>query len=511
MNKKQDRREPGDRRQAAPDPRQHTPRRAPAEERRTPEQRRTPRAERPAERRAPRPEQRPEPERRAPRPEQRPEPERRAPRPEQRPEPERRAPRPAQRPEPERRAPRPEQRPEPERRAPRPEQRPAPERRAPRPAQRQAPERRAPRPGQKTRPARPEQKKAPRKQPKQSGSLLERFVPGLKQRRASEPPQGTSYERSTKKPSGGIFSSGRRMRPSEAVARKSARAEQAEHKRKQAARFDTPAVIYTQPKPFNRNRLFVQLVTVLTAAVAFVMALSIFFRVKVITISGAETYSAWAVREAAGIMEGDHLLTFGRAGACGKILANLPYVEKARIGIKLPDTVNIEIEELDVAYSVEGQDGGWWLITSQGKVVEQINIVTAENYTKVLGVKIDTPIVGEDAKALEAPPTETLESGEDAPVLVTGGQRLNAALEILQALENNDIVGEAASVNVADLQDIELWYGQRYQVSLGDSSNLPHKIDCMYDVILQMKDYQTGMLDISFNTISDEVVYTPFA
>ena len=91
------------------------------------------------------------------------------------------------------------------------------------------------------------------------------------------------------------------------------------------------------------------------------------------------------------------------------------------------------------------------------------------------------------------------------------GSQLNTAKEILKALEDNDIVGEAASVNVTDVDNIELWYGSRYQVELGDSNNLTYKIACMYDAILQMSDYETGVLDVSFNTWTDQVAYTPFS
>ena len=94
---------------------------------------------------------------------------------------------------------------------------------------------------------------------------------------------------------------------------------------------------------------------------------------------------------------------------------------------------------------------------------------------------------------------------------VTNAQRLQTALDILAALELNDIVGEAASVDVTNLNAIELWYGRRFQVNLGDNQNLEYKIACMNSAILQLSDYQTGKLDISFTTWADQVGYTPFA
>ena len=292
--------------------------------------------------------------------------------------------------------------------------------------------------------------------------------------------------------------------------RQAQRAAAAERKRKQAQRHDTPATIYTAPMPFNRNRLFIQLLTVTAVVAALVVGMSVFFKVETITVAGAETYSAWTVREASGIEEGDNLLTFSRARANAKIRAALPYVEKSRIGIKLPDTVIIYIEEMDVAYAIKSSDGAWWLMNANGRVVEQIDSSTAESYTQVLGVALEKPKAGEDAVAVEDVPTETDASGEYIPVTVTGALRLYSALEILKALEANDIVGEAASVDVSRLDDIILWYGSRYQVNLGDTSQMEYKIACMNDAILEMSEYDSGILDISFNYWTDQVGYTPF-
>lgn len=305
-------------------------------------------------------------------------------------------------------------------------------------------------------------------------------------------------------------------RAEQAEARRKARAAKAEKKRKQAARSDAPAVIYTQPAAFNRNRLLIQLLTVTAIVVALVMGMSVFFKVGTITVSGAEVYSAWAVREASGIKEGDSLLTFSRQRATAQIQAKLPYVEKSRIGIKLPETVIIYIEEMDVAYAIKSSDGVWWLMTSSGRMVEQINAADAENYTQVLGVTVENPKSNEDAVATENTPAgtdasdETGDATEAAPVTVTGAQRLHSALQILQALEANDIVGEAASVNVSRLEDIILWYGSRYQVNLGDTSRMEYKIAYMNGAILQMSDYQSGILDVSFTHWPDQAGYTPF-
>ena len=182
-----------------------------------------------------------------------------------------------------------------------------------------------------------------------------------------------------------------------------------------------------------------------------------------------------------------------------------------RFGIKVPDTVNISIVEEEVVYAIKDSNGQWWLMNSDGRVVEQTNSGKASNYTQVLGVTLEYPVAGEKGIATESAPAGTDASGEVVPVTITGAQRLATALQILKALEENDIVGSAASVDVSRIEDIVLWYGTRYQVNLGDSSRLDYKIACMNDVILQMSDYQSGILDLSFTIWPDKVGYTPFA
>ena len=281
----------------------------------------------------------------------------------------------------------------------------------------------------------------------------------------------------------------------------------------------TPAVIYTQPAAFNRNRLIVQLITVTAVVLALVIGLSVFFKVEHIYVSGAEVYSESSITEVCGISKGDNLLTFSHARAAALIQANRPYVREVRFGIKLPDTVNIIIEEDDVVYAIKDQTGQWWLMNSSGRVVEQGNNTKVANNTQIMGVALQDPVPNERGVALESAPAveedATAAEGETAPssvpVTTTGAQRLDAALQILKALEDNDIVGSAASVDVSRIDDIILWYGTRYQVNLGDNTRLEHKIACMNAVIAQMSEYQSGVLDCSFTIWPNQVGYTPFS
>ena len=272
----------------------------------------------------------------------------------------------------------------------------------------------------------------------------------------------------------------------------------------------TPDVVYTPAKPFSRSRLLLQLASIAAVVLALTFGMSIFFKVEKVVVYGAQKYDAWTVKEHSGIQEGDNLLSFGKIQAVGKIQAALPYVKDVRIGIKLPDTVNIVIEELDVAYAVQDGANRWWLITAEGKVVDMVDAAVAEGYTQIHGVHIADPVEGQQASAWEYQVDSTDPTAETVVISFSAQERLNTAMSILQYLEDNSIMGLVASVDVEDLADIELWYGQQYQVRLGDSSQLSYKIRCMKEAVAQLKEYDTGLLDISFMLIHDQVIYEPF-
>lgn len=280
-------------------------------------------------------------------------------------------------------------------------------------------------------------------------------------------------------------------------------------KRKPQKRRATPDVVYTPPKPFNRSHLLLGLATAVGVVLALVFSMTIFFKVENVIVSGTEKYSAWTVMEASGIEVGDSLLGISDARAASKIQAALPYADDVRVSIKLPDTVNIEIKELDVWYAVRDVYDAWWVITAEGRVVEQVDAATAGDCTKILGIQLSAPAPGNQAVAAEAAASVD-EEGNTLPVTSYNSERLSTALSILQYLESNEIIGSVVSVDVSDLLQLELWYGQQYQVELGDASQLSYKIECMKKVVDLLPEYETGIIDVSFNTITDQPIYQGF-
>lgn len=297
--------------------------------------------------------------------------------------------------------------------------------------------------------------------------------------------------------------------------RRTSPSQTAAKQRASAAKKPTPMpkapqdVVYLPPKPLSRTKLLLRLATVAAVVIALVLAMSVFFKVENIQVSGVNKYTAWDIKEASGIREGDHLMSFGMAGAAAKI-KNLTYVKDVRIGIKLPNTVVISVTEVEVTYAIKAQDDAWWLVSSKGQIVAKAEEGEQEQHTKILGIRVLNPVPGQTAVAQETRQPTVDAEGNTVPVTVTSAQHLSVAMDITDYLESNGIIGKAASIDVNDLGNIQLWYGEQYQVKLGDTSQLAYKIASMKSAIEQLDAYQSGVLDIRLLNGQNDVKYTPF-
>lgn len=297
-----------------------------------------------------------------------------------------------------------------------------------------------------------------------------------------------------------------------------------ENKRKKRRAKADSQTVYTPPKAFNRRRLGIQLATVAAVVLALIFGLSIFFKVDKVQVSNKGTeqepvssveitgntlYTADQIVDASGVKKGDSLFGLSKSAIASRIMQKLPYIGSVRVGIGLPGTVSIEVEEIQITYAIAAQDETWWLMGANGKLVEKINAGDAKAHTNVLGVTLDNPELAAQAVAFQPEPGTDAE-GQPIPVTTYASQRLETALEILRQLEKQGILGQAASVDVTEMSSLVVWYKDQFEITLGDSTRLDYKLSMVKGAIEQIGEYRTGNMDVSFTIRPDEVIFTPF-
>ena len=101
------------------------------------------------------------------------------------------------------------------------------------------------------------------------------------------------------------------------------------------------------------------------------------------------------------------------------------------------------------------------------------------------------------------------EYGNDAAVFCSG-YIMNRALQAAEELRAKGI--NVTLVDVSVPSDMQMWYGEKYQIKLGDSSRLAHKIESMQTVFLQQEYLEAGLVDVSFTDEErpNQVIFVPF-
>ncbi len=294
-----------------------------------------------------------------------------------------------------------------------------------------------------------------------------------------------------------------------ATARRRAKAQPRPEQRRTVLppREDIPAVVYTPAKPLRRGRFALKLVSMVAVVVAIFFGLSLFFRVETIAVAGADKYTPWMIRQASGIGVGDSLLSISEARVASRIISNLPYVDRVKVGIQLPGTVEIQLTELQVTYAVESETGQWWLISANGRAVEQVPFDKALGYTRVEGLRIRAPQQGNPVQALPGQVIDPDEGTAESQSQADADEQLAALVAVMTALEESRIIGQVTVINVTDVYNMMLEFPSLLTVRLGDGDRMAYKMGFVASALEQLGD-TPGELDISLE-LSNDGVFTP--
>ena len=289
--------------------------------------------------------------------------------------------------------------------------------------------------------------------------------------------------------------------------------------REQAGEKRTQPAQSKQKKPrmrrMNRSALRIRLLTVLGIVAAIVLSLLIFFKVNRIevidhkqpeetteenadglTAEGAHVfYTRDEIVAASGIEIGDNLLALNKAQVAANVKQALPYVNEVQIKRSLPNTVVITVTEYEISYSIRDEAGVWWLISSDGRVLEQTTAQIAENeHIHVDGMQICAPQPGETIEPVGA-------DGADPTEL---SAKKSAVLLVLGALEDEpEIAKQIVSLDVSSSYNVEMWYGTQYRVLLGKAEEeLTYKFACLTAILnsfeQEKRSYLSGTIDLTF-------------
>lgn len=229
----------------------------------------------------------------------------------------------------------------------------------------------------------------------------------------------------------------------------------------------------------GRYGFLYKLLSVLVICAAIVAALTLFFKVNTIVVSGQSHYTEQAILDAAQVQYGDNMYLLNKHSVANRIMQQCPYVENARINRKLPDTLLIEITETTAA-GVIVQDGVGWLISPKGKVLEKLAAGQAGDYAVIDGCTLLAPAV-----------SSFLSFGEEE------SYKQEQLLALLGALREAEVLDQVEAVHLGDASVLTMEYGGRFTVKLAWGANFAYQIQNLEYVISCLEINETGTIDLT--------------
>ena len=215
-------------------------------------------------------------------------------------------------------------------------------------------------------------------------------------------------------------------------------------------------------------------------------------------VDGNSYYTAQEIIDASGINIDDNLLTLSKANVASKIHAALPYINEIQIQKKLPSRVIIKVSEFTVTYGIQDVRGGWWLMSRDGRILEQADEQTVKDHLIVTGMPILAPEIGDYIEPAAA-------DGADMAEIAA---KRSAIVAVLPMLEQASYAEQIVSLDVSTSYDLVIWYGTQFEIRLGNTENLSYKLNYLDAVLKELKD-KTGTIDLTFHE-DDGAHFLPF-
>ena len=233
-----------------------------------------------------------------------------------------------------------------------------------------------------------------------------------------------------------------------------------------------------------------RVLSVLLTAVAEDAALTLFFKVVQVVVSGNSRYSAEEIIEVSGVEQGDNLILMDKYHIAEKLYTELPYITEVRINRKLPDVLMVEVVETQAVAAIKG-GSSTWLMDSGGKLLEVVSASMAKKYITLEGLTAESPAI-----------SGKLKLGEESPI---SAQRL---LELMQALKQWGMLEKTTSLDASDPDYMVLSYDGRFQVEMFYDADFDFKLNCLQAAVAQLEPNETGTIRMTMKD-DNEVRFIP--
>lgn len=245
------------------------------------------------------------------------------------------------------------------------------------------------------------------------------------------------------------------------------------HKRKKRRRRNSP---------FRFFLLFL-----IVAGIGILLSVTLLFNIETITVNGDVDYKKDDIVRVSGIGQGDNLVRLDSNEAEQKILSSMIYIETVEIDKQYPSSLVINVTKCTETAYVECESG-YLVISEKGKILDVV-----EETSKSMMIVKGFEVVSEDKGSF-------IQSADE--------QKNEIIYDFLEQNSEED-VHEISIVDMTDKYEIEINYENRITFDMGNSTEIPYKLNLAESVLCELNNDKEGYMtmvgtnQISFRDLQD--------
>ena len=236
----------------------------------------------------------------------------------------------------------------------------------------------------------------------------------------------------------------------------------------------------------KKNRRMLIIISALLIALALYLIAVVFFRIALIEVEGTDVYTVAQIAEAAGVKNGDKLLSLDKSKISENVRGKLTGIESVKVKITLPNKLTLVVSEGSPKYAFESGDKLYYL---------------SENFV-ALGSELS---VSENDTVYNLQPNQIKKyvSGEKVAFYDKDWEQI--IRDLTKSLEFCGLSEKVTLIETSDKFNIVVRYDGRIKIALGEFEYIDEKLEFAKSTIdsmeidamgtLRIKDYRKG----SFN------------
>mgnify|MGYP005794199869 CR=1 FL=1 len=212
----------------------------------------------------------------------------------------------------------------------------------------------------------------------------------------------------------------------------------------------------------------IMLILIIGGGIVFTMTSPI-FNIKDIKVLNNAQVPSETIVSLSGLVTNQNIFRFSSSSIKDKIKEN-PYIEIVEVHRKIPNTIEIEVQEREHNYNVSYM-GKYAYINTQGYILE----ISEDNKAKPI-------IYGTSTSEEEISPGKRL-NNDDL-------EKLEDIIKITNIAKENNIYDKITSIDISNKNDYIIYMEQEQKnVHLGDNSNISNKILYVSAILEQEKEH----------------------